>query len=447
MAKNTATSGFTHPLKPSELKLVMEICLRTRKSLMVWGAPGIGKSQQTQAFADAKFPLREENVELLAQMQLEADNAELPVSQAQVDKFEATLLDQKENLIDFRLSQVEPTDMRGIPVPVTYYVDNETGEHVPDHLVTSDMNVSKKAETVWAPTAALNLPADWKGIIFMDEVNGAMPIVQAACYQLFLDRKLGELELPEGAMVMAAGNRENDGGVTFNLATPLKDRMIHVELIADLKEWTNWAMDAGVHPMVVSYLQTNQADFNTLSPQNPNICGGSSPRSWVSVSETVYEFEDMFGEQADKAKERVLTAMMDGTIGDDIAARVKTHRQMVHKLPTVEEILTGKVTDFSKVADMDISKHYAVVFNLVYGILEAKKNVDNNHLSKDDYASYQDKFLRFLDKNYEKYNTELAIMAIKSLAQKKLFFSPVTVPFYQEFGKKYNALVVAASRL
>lgn len=334
--------------------------------------------------------------------------------------------------------------MRGIPVPVTYYIDNVTGKFVPDHLVTADMNVSKKAETVWAPAAALNLPADWKGVIFMDEVNGAMPIVQAACYQLFLDRKLGELELPAGAMVMAAGNRENDGGVTFNLATPLKDRMIHVELVADLQEWTNWAMDAGVHPMVVSYLQSNTTDFNTLSPNNPNICGGSSPRSWVTISELVYEFENMFGEQASEGEERILTAMMDGTVGDDIAGRVKTHRKMVHKLPKTMDILTGKVKDLSEVKDMDISKHYAVVFNLVYGILDAKKEMDNKHISMEEYNSMQDNFLRFIDGEYEKRNTELAIMAIKSLASKKLFFNPRQVPFYQEFGKKYNKLVVAA---
>lgn len=444
MAAKT-NSVFSHPLKPSEFHMAMELCMDTRKSLMVWGAPGIGKSMLTQQFADIHFPVRSQNMDLLEQLKFEAADKDMPTVTSQtVTDFEAKLLDQECNLVDFRLSQVDPTDLRGIPVPVTFYRDVNTGEFVADHVVTAAHNVEKVTETFWAPPAALNLPADWKGIIFMDEVNGAMPIVQAACYQLFLDRKLGELVLPTDAMVMAAGNRENDGGVTFQLATPLKDRMIHVELVHDLKEWTeNYAMNARVHPDVISYLQIRTADFNTLSPKNPNICGGSSPRSWVTGSETLYAFEKRYGAGTTK-QNRVLNAMIDGIVGDDIAVRFKAHREMTCKLPPVMDILTGKFTDVNKIEGIDISKNYAICSNLVYAMLDFTKEKTRNELEVDVYSGYADKFLRFLDGNYGTRNTELAMMAIKSIFNAKIFFNPHQVPFYREFAQKHHELIVAA---
>lgn len=442
MSKKAAAS-FSHPLKPSELRVAMQIAWKTKKSLMIWGAPGIGKSMLAQRFADEHFPIYSKGISIVEQMRIEADNPDMLTTHADADMFESRLLKQETNLVDFRLSQVDPTDMRGIPVPITYYVDKD-GVFVPDHLVTADMEVTKKAETVWAPAAVLNLPKDWKGIIFMDEVNGAMPIVQAACYQLFLDRKLGELELPDEAMVLAAGNRENDGGVTFNLATPLKDRMIHVELVADLAEWTEYAMDAQVHPMIVAFLQSSSSDFNTLSPKNPNICGGSSPRSWVGMSDVVYEFEQMFGFEAEPAQERILTAMMDGMVGDDIAGRVKTFRRMVHKLPAVADILKGKVTNANDIKDMDISKHYAICFNLVYAFINVTEDFQTKQIDAETYHSYSNNFLKFLDTSYEKRNTELSMMAVKKIFSKRIFFNPSKVPFYVEFGRKYNELITAA---
>ena len=211
MAGNTATQKiFNNTLKPRQLKLAMRMAYRCRKSLMIWGAPGIGKSQLVQQFADETFPLNKKHGARVAAMQALADatadfntivgdtnTGPIYGKMVTAEDVQATkdgLLNQAFNLVDFRLSQVEPTDLRGIPVPVSCYINLDTNEFVPDHLVTADMNVVKKTTTVWASPEVLTLPADWKGVIFMDEANGAMPIVQAAAYQLFLDRRIGELE-------------------------------------------------------------------------------------------------------------------------------------------------------------------------------------------------------------------------------------------------------------
>ena len=116
---------------------------KLQNSLMIWGAPGIGKSSIVQSIAD------------------------------------------KNNLtlIDLRISQLAPTDLRGIPVP-------------------SDDSAS------WLPPDFL--PTSGKGILFLDEINMAPPAVQGIAQQLILDRKVGSYKVPDGWFIWSAGNRKED---------------------------------------------------------------------------------------------------------------------------------------------------------------------------------------------------------------------------------------------
>ena len=81
----------------------------------------------------------------------------------------------------------------------------------------------------WAAPAALPRKKDAKAIVLLDELNTAAPSIQAAAYQLVLDRKLGDYRLPEACVVMAAGNRDTDKGATFKMPTPLMNRFVHIE--------------------------------------------------------------------------------------------------------------------------------------------------------------------------------------------------------------------------
>ena len=114
-----------------------------QSSLMIWGAPGIGKSSVVEAVA------KKQNIDL----------------------------------IDLRISQLAPTDLRGIPVPA----ENKASWYPPDFL----------------PTAG-------KGILFLDEINMAPPAVQGIAQQLILDRKVGSYQVPDGWFIWSAGNRKED---------------------------------------------------------------------------------------------------------------------------------------------------------------------------------------------------------------------------------------------
>ena len=132
-------------------------------------------------------------------------------------------------LIDIRAILVDLVDLRGLP----------TVEH---------------GKAAWATPAFL--PDEGAGILFLDELNAAPPLVQATCNQLVLDRALGEYRLPDGWTVFAAGNREGDRAVTPRMSSALANRFVHLSFEPDLDDWSRWAMgQADLRPEVVAFLR------------------------------------------------------------------------------------------------------------------------------------------------------------------------------------------------
>ena len=185
--------------------------------VMIWGPPGIGKS------------------EIVAQT---ARDHDLP-------------------LIDLRLSQLEPSDLRGIPYRVGTTVE-------------------------WAPPATL--PQEERhgprGILFLDELTAALPTVAAAAYQLVLDRRLGDYRLPEGWLIIAAGNRVGDRGVAYAMPAPLANRFQHVWLRADVEQWLRWAERVGIDPRIRQFLRSHPQWLTDFDPMAEPMAF-ATPRSWV----------------------------------------------------------------------------------------------------------------------------------------------------------------------
>ena len=132
------------------------------------------------------------------------------------------------NFLDVRAVQLDPVDLRGLP------------------RIASN-------QTEWVPPKFL--PTTGKGILFLDELTSAPQMTQAGCYQLVLDRRLGEYELPDGWVVIAAGNPASERGVHFAMPRPLRNRFVHLELEADLNDWCKWAVKAGVRPEIIAFLR------------------------------------------------------------------------------------------------------------------------------------------------------------------------------------------------
>ena len=142
--KEAAVGSQNRTVSPNEAKSALTHCIKLQRPIMMWGAPGIGKSDIVKQIADA----------------------------------------EGREVIDIRLPLWEPTDIKGIP----YYN-------------------SKENNMVWASPAELPTDPKSKAIVFLDELNSAAPAVQAAAYQLILNRRVGQYHLPEGVSIVAAGNR------------------------------------------------------------------------------------------------------------------------------------------------------------------------------------------------------------------------------------------------
>jgi hypothetical protein len=170
--------------------------------------------------------------------------------------------------IDIRLAEMEPVDLRGLPVP------------------------NHEAKSVqWYVTADLPRDPNSKGIILFDELTSAPKDLQVAAYELILDRRLGNLyKIPDGWFICAAGNRTKDKAVATAMSSALANRMMHFEMDADAEEWGAWAVSRGLHPSVTGFIAYRPACLLKMD-QNLEM-GWPSPRSWERVSHVIKLFDD-----------------------------------------------------------------------------------------------------------------------------------------------------------
>lgn len=166
------------------------------------------------------------------------------------------------NCVDMRLTQMDAVDLRGLPI----------------------LDASKKM-TGWA--APEDLPRDGKGILFLDELNLAPPSVQHAAYQLILMRKLGNYSLPEGWVAFAAGNRVEDRAHVIQLASPLANRFVHINMGPPTAErWSEWAIQQHIDVRIVGFLRWKPELLFSFNPSNPSLAF-PTPRSWEFCSSLI----------------------------------------------------------------------------------------------------------------------------------------------------------------
>ncbi len=336
-----------------------------RRPLFLWGPPGIGKSDIVKQLGD----------------------------------------DLSAHVIDVRLSLWEPTDIKGIP-----YFDSNSNKMVwapPSEL--PDAEFASKHKTI---------------ILFLDEMNSAPPAVQAAAYQLILNRRVGQYSLPDNVLIVAAGNREADKGVTYRMPAPLANRFIHLEMKVDWDDYSFWATENRIHKDVVGYLTFSKKDLYDFDPKSTSRAF-ATPRSWTFVSELL---ED------DDTDENTLTDLISGAVGEGLAIKFMAHRKVASKMPDPQDILQGKV---KKMDTKEISAMYSLAVSLCYELKDAS---DKN---AKDWNSQVNCFFEFIMNNFE---TELVIMSTKlALTQYNLPLDPDEIACFDDFHSKFGKYISAAT--
>lgn len=276
MTKNEITNTLT--INPGTLSAIIRACVLAMQPLMIWGKPGIGKSA------------------IVAQA-VEALNGE-PLWLSRIkQEFGADTY----GFIDIRALLLDPVDLRGLPS----VSGGITRWNQPDFL-----------------------PCDGAGILFLDELPAAPQMVQAALYQLVQDRKIGDYILPDGWVVIAAGNSEGDGAVSHRMPTPLRNKMVQVELASDSKEWLSWAMTNSILPEVIGYIAF--AKDSALFQFDKSARSFATPRSWSYVSRML-----AIGGLTPQAEH----AIVEGLIGVGPAIEFLAFLRTYRDLPTVDSIL------------------------------------------------------------------------------------------------------------
>ena len=211
-------------------------------------------------------------------------------------------------LRDVRLSQLDAVDLRGIPT-----IFNN--------------------ETVWMSPVFLPKDKNSSGILFLDELNSASLSVQAAIYQLVLDRRIGEYELPKNWKIVCAGNKINDKGIVFKLPSPLVNRMVHLLLEAKYDDFKNWAILNDIHSYVLGFLGFRpdllSSEVPNSSETNPAFC---TPRAWSMLSRVLKNQKDV----------NMISPIIYGTVGYGAAIEFISFIKIYKTLPNIDDML--KVT-------------------------------------------------------------------------------------------------------
>lgn len=230
-----------------------------------------------------------------------------PVGAGKSDVVASVAKELKLELRDVRLNLMDPVDLKGFPVV------RGTGKTQTMAFVPPDF-----------------LPTKGKGILFLDEMNSAPQSVQAAAYQLILNRKLGDYELPEGWAVVAAGNRASDRSVVNAQPAALANRFVHIDFEVNVDDWFAWATKNNVSDITRAFIKfRSDLLHNFDSAANPRAF--PSPRSWVFVDDVLQS-----GLATDTEFE-----LIKGTVGEGAAAEYIAFAKMARDLPTVEAILAN----------------------------------------------------------------------------------------------------------
>lgn len=364
----------TLTLTPSQASAAIERCIKMKMPAFIWGAPGIGKSQIIKQIAK-KLGYE---------------------------------------FVDIRLTQMDPTDLRGMPYPV-----EENG----------------RKGMRWAPPSLFSTDPDAKVIYLLDELNTAPQSVQASAYQLVLDRKVGEYELPRGCVVLAAGNREGDKGATFRMPTPLANRFIHLEMTHNFDDWNEWALDNYIHKDVVGYLNSFKQELFTFDPISASKAF-ATPRSWEFVSRLLASEEEL--------SDRVMLSLVTGAVGDGIAVKFMEYRKNTATLPKPADVLGGIVKELKT---KEISTMYALVISLCYELRETytkwqeADKTDKEKLLKK-FNLYSDNFFGFMLENM---SAELCVLGARTaMAVQKVKFNTKDLANWKNFSDRYKNLIVRA---
>jgi len=216
-------------------------------------------------------------------------------------------------LVDIRLSTVDPTDLNGFIFP-----NKETMKA--DYMPVATFPVERDP-----------LPKGKKGwLLFLDEINSAPQAIQAAAYKLILDKKVGQLNLHKSVAIMAAGNLMSDKAIVNKSSTAMQSRMIHLQIQMEHKAWVEWAENNNIDHRVIAFINFRPELLHKFDP-NHNDLTFPCARTHDFVSRLITPYPDALPE--------IMIPIIEGTIGEGAGREFTTFCEIYGDLITIDDIL------------------------------------------------------------------------------------------------------------
>ena len=326
--------------------------LKDMPSVMLWGPPGIGKSQLVRELAES----------------LKAKTG------------------KRVFVTDVRLLLFNPVDLRGIP--------------------TSNAD---KTLSVWLKPKIFDMDASKNvlNILFLDEISAAPQSVQAAAYQITLDRVIGEHKLPDNCIVIAAGNRVTDRSVAYKMPRALANRLMHIEIIPDFSSWNEWAISHGINDKVVGFLSFKQ-DYLNENDMTSDDLAFPTPRTWEMVSNILNNVSSNID---------FAYPLICGLVGSGIASEFRSWLKIYKDLPDIDDIFSGREKRVPRGTD----QLYALTSSMIAHARECSENLKMIENSIDYALNMPPDFACVLLKGYQNISPEFAknLMKISSYMKNK----------------------------
>ena len=282
-------------VRPTQLLQWLLFCFQTNKVAMVWGPPGIGKSaivvQAASQWLDAP-------------------------------------IEHGVNYRDFRANLKEPVDANGLPS-----VHGGTTHYNPPSI----------------------FPREGRGVFNIEELPNAQRDMQSALYPLTYEPfRIDDYKFPKGWRIVLTGNRMQDGGGTFEMPTPLKNRLRHFELETNIEDFLAYAVSRGFHPSVTGYLRFKNHMLNRLDhKQNAS----PTPRTWEMASDDMKDTEGT-----------APLELLQSSIGTGAASELREYHEKSEGVPSWQEMLADPecVLPFVK----NLGMCHAMVSNMLHACSE-----------------------------------------------------------------------------
>ena len=291
------------------------LSLKLIPSVFLWGPPGVGKSDGVQQIAE----------------RISRETG------------------KRTHVTDVRLLLFSPIDLRGVPM-----ADRD------------------RQFTEWLRPKIFDLDPseDVVNLVFLDELSAAPQSVQAAAYQITLDRTVGEHKLPDNTIIIAAGNRTTDRSAAFRMPNALANRMLHFQIDVDFRSWRSWALRKSVHPLILGYLSYDPARLYQ-EPSGKEDVAYPTPRTWFFLSNLL----NTVGTEAGEGLPEDLHYLIGSCIGTGPAIEFEGWCSVYRKLPSAEDIFSGKKVKYPKKPDV----LYALISSMIHYV-SANEDISRSQL-------------------------------------------------------------------